>query len=150
VFSFVAFAGPAWQKRRGHRKFAKNGAIGAGRLGGLAMAGSNKRKAIRIELALPVTYANLGKTESAPTYHYCDSDVVDISAMGLGILVDEKIKQDDLVQIVLKLPVAPYVVTGLAEAVWAEPVEGTRQYRAGLRFIQLPPELTKDLLDQLT
>ena len=115
---------------------------------GVRAMGEEKRGSERFNLSVPVLYANLTKPGTV-SYSYQHSSTLDVSASGLGIVLDEKVDKSDLIQIVMMLPVAPFVVTGLAQAVWAFQSTGSNQFRAGLRFIQVPPELEQALCDQV-
>jgi hypothetical protein len=107
------------------------------------------RRSLRARRPLGVTYANLTNSPG-PGYQYNKSAIVDLSDTGLGLIVEEKIKKGDLLQVVIQLPVRPFVVTGLAEAIWVRSIAGGTRYRAGLRFVQLTSSLTERVIRQLS
>lgn len=109
--------------------------------------GEENRASERHTVTIPVLYANLTHPGTV-TYSYQQSSTLDISASGVGLVLDEDIDKSDLVQVVMMLPVSPFVLTGLAQAIWSRQGQDD-QFRAGLRFVQIPPELTEDLLKQI-
>ncbi len=113
------------------------------------MAGAEQRKSPRIEKALPIVYANLS-LNGATAYRYYNSAIIDLSEGGIGMEVEESAEKGDLLQIVLNIPVKPFMLTGLAEAMWVQPTDPPeRRFRVGLRFVKAPVELTERLVEEL-
>jgi Tfp pilus assembly protein PilZ len=113
------------------------------------MSGAEQRKSPRIERSLPIVYANLS-LNGATAYRYYSSAIIDLSEGGIGMEVEEAADKGDLLQIVLNIPVKPFMLTGLAEAMWVKPANPPgRRYRVGLRFVKAPMELTDRLVEQL-
>jgi len=107
----------------------------------------DKRGAERHSLSVPILYANLTKPGSV-TYSYQHSSTLDISASGVGLVLEENVDKSDLIQVVLILPASPFVLTALAQAVWTFRSGDGQQYRAGLRFVQPYPDLNEALAKQ--
>jgi len=108
----------------------------------------NKRDGQRYELSLPILYANLSQPGTV-TYSYKKTCTIDVSSTGIGMTVEDQLKENDLIQVMFLLPVSPFVITGLARAVWSQ--EGEKdQYRAGLQFVQQTSDLKETLLAHAT
>ena len=99
----------------------------------------DRRGTGRIRLKLPITYANLSARQTG-SYRYYKTAVGDLSKRGLGITLDEPALKHDLLQVVLSIPIEPFVITGLVKVVWSNRLAGGSQFRAGLHFINLAPE----------
>lgn len=108
----------------------------------------DKRLSPRARCTLLATCANLS-AHGRTGYRYSQSAVIDISDSGVGLKVEEEVQKGDLLQLVISLPVRPFVITGLAEVVWTRPATDLNRVRAGLRFVQLPADLDKAVVDQL-
>lgn len=101
-------------------------------------AGSERRRAVRLEIPLPVKY-----TAIPPHNHNSQSVTRNISKGGIQMLIYEKLNVGDIINLELKLDNKSEPITGQGQIVWLQDApsesakEGKRVFISGIKFIDL-------------
>ena len=108
----------------------------------------DKRHHQRLLKDLKISYTIIAKVDSTP-FEFGNSLMVDISRMGVAMLVDEPIAVPMLLQLQLRVPSFPSGLLVLGKSLYCLPIEEVGMYRVGIKFVGMLPPGLEDALDEL-
>ena len=108
-------------------------------------SGTERRSTARLNVSLEVKYSINGKIS--------DTRSINISARGVGLLLDEKIKEGTILGLEIKIPREERIVKVTSKVVWSrespedEKNSTKRFFNTGLRFFKFQKNDAKRLFD---
>lgn len=107
---------------------------------------SERRKTVRISASIKVRYKVVG-----PHQRQYPSLSMDISGAGIGVLMDERLKEGQDLELEMDLPSQPRSIACKGEVVWVKEVygKGRRNFATGIKFTKMAPEDTARLYNAI-
>lgn len=108
--------------------------------------GKERRRMVRVSAALELKYRVLEKPEIERM-----TLSKDISGVGVGLLLDEELKEGTGLKLMINLPDEAVPVLATGEVVWSKRIfeKGKAKFSTGIKFSKIEPSDEKKLLKHL-